>query len=157
MKQKSSKLLDALLLILSMGLIISLIFCPLDKMEVVINGDITTCGVSFFTAFSKSHIIKGNFEFLLYVNTVNVVLIIIFHTLGNLILNNKKSFFYGVVLMIISWIMIFFSNWVLISVNSELFNQIGHVSKQSISFVAIFVVILEIAMVIVRGIRYYNN
>ena len=137
--------------------IVLIIFCPIYSMKVELNDAITkcTCNASIFSAFTKSTIIVNEFEFSIRAVVWEIALIVILQIAGIVLTNLKKSYVVGILVLIGSWLWLLLSSCIMISVQSELFNEFGSVQRQSASWYVVFTMFVELLVIILNGIFHF--
>ncbi len=154
---------DTIISFLLLSALVLLIFCPIFSMKVELNDGITKsiCNVSIFTALSSSTIHIDNFNYTLQATIWAIILIVLLQCIGLIFTNMKKSYIIGIVAVIISWILLLTLSLIVITVQSDLFNQYGAVQQQSISAFVIFIMLPELVLMVFNGFihfrKYKNN
>ena len=136
--------------------LVLLIFCPIFSMNVELNDGITKsiCNVSIFTALSTSTIHIDNFHYTLQTETWIIICIALLQFIGLIFVNMKKSYIKAMLIVILSWIILLTSSLVVISVNSDLFNEYGAVQQQGISALVMLIMLPELMLMIFNGYLY---
>lgn len=140
--------------------VVLFIFCPIFSMKVELNDNLTRCtyNVSIFSALAGNTANVNNFLFSTKTDSWQIALIILLQIIGILIMMcNKKSYIVGIVVLLGSWLWLTLSSCIVINVQSDLFNEFGAVTQQSVSVFVGFTILIETLLITLKGIHNFGK
>lgn len=150
---------NAVSLVLVICSIILLLFCPIRYLRIYIqNGVNSSLYRSMFTAFfGNKTIVRGEFTYFVDVNKTSLFFAFLMQVVALWFTRVKKLFPVGVVLIVLSWVWMYFDNNIVINYVCEAYKKYASVAVANISLLVLIIVAFELATLFFNGLVYLKT